>query len=52
MRGPSGVDSEASERPLLEEWVRGMVSAGDVDNEHVLWSGEGGGGRRDEDATG
>ncbi len=50
--GPSGVGSEASERTLLEDWVRGMVSDGDVDREDESLWGEGGGGRRDEDATG
>ena len=52
MRGPTGVCAEASETTLLEECVRGIVSEGDVDSEHVLCRGEGGGGRRDEDATG
>ena len=60
VRGPSGVCSEESEKMLLEDWVRAMVSEGEEDKEECCgWGegpgdgcGEGGGGRRDEEATG
>lgn len=52
MSGPRGVESEASEKALLEEPTRGRESEGDVDKEGSGCGGDGGGGRRDEDATG
>ena len=52
MSGPRGVESETSEKALLEEPTRGMESDGDVDKEGRGCGGDGGGGRRDEDARG
>lgn len=52
MSGPRGIESETSEKALLEEPTRGIESDGEVDKEGRGCGGDESGGRRGKDATG